>query len=295
MFLEESNRAHEGELYRMPAPLSRKTFSRLAAFIHAELGIKMPELKMTMLQGRLQKRLRHLGMVSYDEYADYLLSAEGIDRELPHLTNAVTTNKTDFFREPNHFDILVREALPKLTRPHADGVKRNINVWSAACSTGEEPFTLAMVLSEFSERHPGFHFSILATDISTRVLEKAVTGIYAEECVQPVPIALRRKFFLKGKADRKGLVRIAPELRSMVKFKRLNLMDEDYGIREAIDVIFCRNVIIYFDRPTQEKVLNSLTRHLRPGGFIFMGHSETLNGIDLPVEPFALTVYRKIG
>jgi chemotaxis protein methyltransferase CheR len=270
------------------------TFSRLASFIHTELGIKMTDAKRPMLQGRLQKRLRHLGLGSYEEYVKYVFSPEGMEVELYHLINAVTTNKTDFFREPRHYEVLVRQVLPHLVEQHFAGLKRKLKVWSAACSTGEEPYTLAMVLSEFEQRCPGFQFSVLATDISTRVLETAMAGIYDEEKIEPVPALLRKKYLLRGKDGRQGLVRIVPTLRSLVRFQRLNLMEEQYGIQEAMDVIFCRNVIIYFDRPTQEKVLNTMVRYLRPGGYLFMGHSETLNGFKIPLEPVALTVYRKV-
>lgn len=273
--------------------MSEKTFARLSTFIHRELGIKMPDVKRTMLQSRLTKRIRHLGIGSYEAYAEYALGPAGLRRELPHLIDAVTTNKTDFFREPRHYEVLVRQVLPTLVHLHSAGVKRRVDLWSAACSSGQEPYTLAMVLSDFAEANAGFRFSILATDISTKVLQEAQAGIYEEQKVEPVPVAMRRRYLLRGTGEKRGLVRIAPELRSLVRFHRLNLMGDDYGIREAMDIIFCRNVIIYFDRPTQAKVLGALVSHLRPGGYLFMGHSETLNGIDLPVTPVAMTVYRK--
>lgn len=288
------NEKHSGGRWdRTFAPMTDSTFSRLASFIHAELGIKMPDVKKSMLQGRLQKRMRRLGLGSYEEYVQYVFTPEGVEQELPQLINSVTTNKTDFFREPKHYEVLVRQVLPHVVDLSSAGLKRKLKVWSAACSTGEEPYTLAMVLSEFGETCPGFHFSILATDISTKVLEKAMTGIYGEEKIEPVPSPLRKKYLLRGKDGKRGLVRIVPELRSLVRFQRLNLMENDYGLREAIDVIFCRNVIIYFDRPTQKKVLGRLIAYLRPGGYLFMGHSETLNGFNMPLAPIALTVYRK--
>jgi chemotaxis protein methyltransferase CheR len=286
--------AKTSDSWRNFGTMSGKIFSRIAGFIHAEVGIKMPDSKLTMLQGRLQKRLRHLRLSSYDEYAEYLFSPDGMQHEMDHLINAVTTNKTDFFREPRHYDILLGEVLPGLYGANRMGLKRIVHVWSAACSTGEEPYTLAMVLSEFGERHQGLDFSILGTDISTHVLEKARLAIYEEDAVEPIPSALRKKYLLRGTGENKGLVRIAPELRFLVRFQRINLLEETYGIRDLMDIIFCRNVMIYFDRPTQEKVLNSLVTHLRPGGYLFMGHSETLNGMKLPVVPVALTVYRKV-
>jgi len=289
-----SSEANTSRAWQNYGAISRKCFSRIAGFIHAQVGIKMPESKLTMLQGRLQKRLRHLKISSFDDYAEYLFSPEGMQREIDHLINAVTTNKTDFFREPKHYDILLRDVLPDVYGWNRAGQKRKVRVWSAACSTGEEPYTLAMVLSEFREKHRGFEFLILGTDISTRVLEKAVQGIYEENAVAPVPPVLRSKYLLRGTGDRKGFVRMAPEVRSLVRFGRINLLDEVYGLGEPMDIIFCRNVIIYFDRSTQERVLGSMIANLRPGGYLFMGHSETLNSLRLPVSPVALTVYRKM-
>ncbi|HDH11213.1 MAG TPA: chemotaxis protein CheR [Nitrospirae bacterium] len=277
------------------AALSEKDFKRLSKFIHSECGIKMPDSKKTMLESRLQKRLRRLRLTSFTEYCDYLFSPQGIENELVHMIDVVTTNKTDFFREPGHFDYLAQKALPELIALHGAGIRKNLMVWSAGCSTGEEPYTLAIVLSEFTERCPGFKFRylILATDISTEVLEKAKHGIYEHERVDPLPPGMKKKYLLKGKNKSSGLVRIVPELRSKVRFRRLNFLEGDFGMREHMDIIFCRNVIIYFDRPTQEKLLIRFCRHLGPGGYIFMGHSETLHGMNLPLAQVAPTIYRK--
>ena len=190
-------------------------------------------------------------------------------------------------------NILTKEAVPELIRLFGAGTRRPLSVWSAGCSTGEEPYTLAMVLSEFAVRNPGFFFSIIASDISTGVLEKAVKGIYKEERVGPVPPEFKRKYLTKSKDRGKKLIRIVPELRALVKFRRLNFLDHDFGMRELQDIIFCRNVIIYFDRPTQEKVLMRLCQHLVPGGYLFMGHSETLSSLDLPLVTVGPMVYRK--
>jgi chemotaxis protein methyltransferase CheR len=199
------------------------------------------------------------------------------------MINQVTTNKTDFFREPAHFAYLTRKVLPEITR-----IKRTVAVWSAGCSSGEEPYTLAMVLREF-----GCNFIILATDISTRVLDRAELAVYDDEQVGPVPDPLKKKYLLKSKDPAKNLYRVIPELRERVRFRRLNFMDGDFGFREPIDVIFCRNVIIYFDKPTQERLLNKFCSHLSPKGYIFMGHSETLLGMDVPLTQVAPTVYRR--
>ena len=178
------------------AALSEKDFKRLSKFIHSECGIKMPDSKKTMLESRLQKRLRRLRLTSFTEYCDYLFSPQGIENELVHMIDVVTTNKTDFFREPGHFDYLAQKALPELIALHGAGIRKNLMVWSAGCSTGEEPYTLAIVLSEFTERCPGFKFRylILATDISTEVLEKAKHGIYEHERVDPLPPGMKKKY-----------------------------------------------------------------------------------------------------
>ncbi|WP_185242638.1 CheR family methyltransferase [Citrifermentans bremense] len=272
------------------AVLSARDFGRLSRFIYDTCGIKMPEVKKTMLEARLQKRLRALGMHNFTDYCDFLFSSEGLEKELVQMLDMVTTNKTDFFREPDHFHYLSQTVLPDWVRRHPGAT---LSIWSAGCSSGEEPYTLAMVLSEFALQNPGFDFRILATDISTRVLEKARNAIYQESQVEPVPFEYKKKYLLRSKDRSSGMVRIVPELREKVRFRRLNFMDEDFGMREQLDIIFCRNVIIYFDRPTQEKLLQRFHRNMKPGSFIFMGHSETLSGLDVPLVSVYPTVYRK--
>jgi len=277
----------------MAAPLSNSDFTRLSRFIYDECGIRLVPAKKSMLEARLQKRLRQLGMHSFQEYCDYLFSQKGNELELVQMIDLVTTNKTDFFREPDHFDYLLGRVLPEWSGMRPQCGARKFNVWSAGCSSGEEPYTLAMVLAEYAEEHPGFNFQVLATDISTRVLEKARMAVYTEDRVLPVPPGMRKKHLMRSRERGTGLVRVVPELREKVRFRRLNFMDAEYGIREKLDVIFCRNVIIYFDRQTQEKLLNRFYHHLVPGGHIFMGHSETLSGLDVPLVNVAPTVYAK--
>ncbi|GAB7080315.1 CheR family methyltransferase [Megalodesulfovibrio paquesii] len=272
--------------------LNDSEFTRLASFIYKEVGIKMPPGKKTMLEARLLKRLRILKMPDYKCYCDYLFSPAGMAAELHQLIDVVTTNTTDFFREPKHFELLSRELLPRLSSGPCRG--RVLRIWSAGCSIGMEPYTLAMVLAEFREREPGFRFSILATDISTQALEKARAGIYDEDRVAPVPNALKYKYLLRSKDRSRGLVRVVPELRQMVTFQRLNFM-EDFSLPEAMDIIFCRNVIIYFDRPTQEVLFRKFCRNLRGGGFLFIGHSESITGMDLPLRQMAPTVYTRFA
>lgn len=276
--------------------MSEKCFRLLSDFIHTSCGIKMPPSKKTLLEGRLRKRLRTLRMHSFVTYCDYLFSPVGMASESGPMIDLVTTNKTDFFRESAHFDFLVQRVLPEMVESRGIGIQNDLAVWSAGCSTGEEPYTLAMVLCEFAEKQTPFRFSVLGTDISSLVLERAVRAIYDHERVLPIPMDLRQKYLLRSKDRTKDLVRMSPELRSRVRFQRLNFMEEDYGVRESISVIFCRNVLIYFDKPTQEKMLNKLCRCLVPGGYLFMGHSETLHGLHVPhvrsIEGIT-TVYRK--
>jgi len=254
----------------------------------------MPSGKKTMLEGRLAKRMRALGVDTHEEYCQYVFSEEGQHEELIHLLDVVTTNKTDFFREPTHFDFLTSKVLPELMRSRSVGIRRKLRLWSAGCSTGEEPYTLAMVLSDFAEATPGFGYSIFATDICTRVLEKARKAVYEKRLIAPVPMMMRKKYLLKSKDKSSTLVRIAPEQRTQITFGRLNLMDEEFEWPEPMDIIFCRNVIIYFDKPTQERLMNKFCRYLKPGGYLFLGHSESLHGYDVPLEQVAPTVYRYV-
>ena len=271
--------------------ISTRDYTRLCRLIYQEAGIRLGDEKKTMLEGRIKRRLKTLEIDSYGDYCDYLFGQQGLKVEMVPLIDAVTTNKTDFFREPGHFTFLSEKALPELFSRAEYG--RPLLVWSAGCSSGEEPYTLAIVLSEFAERHAGFRFRILATDISTRVLDKAEAGVYTAETAEPVPAALRRKYFLRSRDRDASRVRVIPELRRLVEFRRLNFMDADYGVSEKADAIFCRNVIIYFDRPTQQRILRKLASYLLPGGYLFVGHAETLHDMDLPLTPVAPALYRR--
>jgi chemotaxis protein methyltransferase CheR len=262
--------------------MTDREFRRLSEFISEECGIKMPLTKKVMLETRLRKRLRHHEMSSFKEYCDYLFSPDGMKKELIHMIDVVTTNKTDFFREPAHFEYILEKALPLSIETYGAGFKRTFSAWSVGCSTGEESYSLAIVLSEFAENHRGFRFNILATDISTTVLNAAQRGIYKEERIDCIPMYLKKKYFLRSRDKTKGIVKVIKELREMIAFKRLNLMEEDLGIKDWVDIIFFRNVLIYFDKHNQETVLNRLCSHLRPGGYLFVGHSETLTGLSVP-------------
>ena len=270
--------------------LSSREFAQLRDLIYTEAGIRLGPEKKTMLEARLRRRLRALHLESCSSYCEYLFGREGMREEKIHFIDVVTTNKTDFFREPRHFEFLTQRVLPEV-REESGG--RPLLIWSAGCSTGEEPYTMAMVLSEFAEAHPWFRFRILATDISTTVLARAELGVYPGEAVDEVAPALRKKYLMRSREAGANRFRIVPELRRLIEFRRLNLMDSDYGLAEKADAIFCRNVIIYFDRATQEAILGKLCGYLIPRGYLFVGHSETLHGMNLPVAPVAPALYRK--
>ncbi|MEO5363659.1 MAG: chemotaxis protein CheR [Magnetococcus sp. DMHC-8] len=272
--------------------LSDKDFSRLSAFIESTSGIQMPLSKKSMLTARIQKRLRLLKLHSFSDYVDWVLDPNDTTQELIHFLDIVTTNKTDFFREPNHFTFLTDTGLPALMQETGAGLSRPMRIWSAPCSTGEEPYTMAMVIQEFASRHRGYKASILGTDLSTRALQHAEHAVYDMEKADPVPLPLKHRYMLRSKDRTTPRVRMIPEIRDMVRFQHLNFMDNEYRIPNPMDIIFCRNCLIYFDRPTAEKIVNKLCRHLVPGGYFFIGHSETLNKLQVPVVAVAPTIYQ---
>lgn len=271
--------------------MSTTEFSRLSALVYEQSGIRITTAKKIMLESRLSKRLRTLNMSSYSRYIEFIQTREGQDEIIP-MIDAVSTNKTDFFREPHHYDVLVNRCLPFLHHQNEGRDKWTLNIWSAACSTGEEPYTLAIVLSEASLQR-NIDFSILASDISTHALAKAVAAVYSKERVAGIPQVLLRKYFLKSKDQKHPTVKPVADIRKKVQFCRINFMDTVLDISTMMDVIFCRNVLIYFDRKTQEEVILKLLTRLRTGGFLFIGHSESLYGMTLPLKLIHPTVYQK--
>jgi chemotaxis protein methyltransferase CheR len=273
--------------------MSERDFERLSTFIKREFGINLPPTKKFMLESRLLKRLRALGIHNYGDYCDYLFSSDGMSSEVVQMIDLVTTNKTSFYREPAHYDYLRDEALPRLAEQLGAGVNRSLNVWSAGCSTGQEPYTLAMILSDYAEGATGYRYQILGSDISTRVLETARLAIYDEDDVEPLPSGLKRKYVMRSRDRSSQEVRLTPQLREHVSFRRINFMENDFSFRAPVDVLFCRNVIIYFDRATQEALLRKFVQAMAPGGYLFMGHSETLNDMNLNLRPVFPAAYRK--
>ncbi|MDE3166201.1 MAG: chemotaxis protein CheR [Acidobacteriota bacterium] len=272
--------------------IAERDYQELCSLIEAECGIVFTPAKRSMVESRLQRRARALGLGSLAAYCGHLRDREGRERETPHLVDAVTTHKTDFYREPAHFDCLSGQVLPDLVAGGA-GTNRVLSAWSAACSTGEEPYTMAMALSEFArKRNLNLRCRVAGSDISLPVLETARAAVYREAAVAPLPSEYRR-YLLRNRDRASGLVRIAPEIRAMTSFRQVNLMDTGYGFREPMDFVFCRNVMIYFTRPAQAAVLGRISATLRAGGYLFLGHSESLCGLDLPLEQVSATVYRR--
>jgi chemotaxis protein methyltransferase CheR len=276
------------DAYESTDRLSKRNFDRLAHIIQDYSGIRMPASKTTMLEGRLRRRVRATGHATLEDYCRYLFDHDGIEAEFLHLIDVVTTNKTDFFREPAHFAYLRENILPQIAARGARGIR----AWSSACSIGAEPYTLAMLLDEFAEQ-TGIDYRILATDLSTDVLATALKGIYSADMIDPVPRPLADKYVMRPQDPRDRRVRMSPRLRSRIGFARFNLMSDTYRVGEPMDLIFCRNVLIYFDKATQGKVLRKLADCLAPGGHLFVGHSETVSGFNLPLKQVAGTILMK--
>ncbi len=273
--------------------MDETVFSQLSRLIGEQIGIKMPPSKRVMLESRLQKRLRVLGLADFGEYWDYLVDGEGRSAELIELIDVVTTNKTDFFRENDHFTYTAEEILPSFW-DRGIGRKRPVRFWSAACSTGEEPYTMAMVLEDFAREHPGFQYLIHASDISEGVLKTAVRGIYPAEKAAALPREIKKRYMLRSRDRERAQIKMKPVLSRNLTFYRMNLKNDAMEKKNWYDVIFCRNVLIYFVRERQEEIIRKLTETLRPGGYLFLGHSESTTGMTLPLRSLKSSVYQKL-
>lgn len=274
--------------------LSTVDFTRIANLISSEVGIKLPPAKRLMVEGRLRKRVRALNLTSFDDYCDYLFRRDGLGQERTYLINAVTTNKTDFFREPEHFALLEETLVPELIALRRGERNPLLKVWSAASSTGAEAYTLAMVLSDLAANRRDFRFAILGTDISTAVLAQGRRAVYPAEMVAPVPPEKQARYVMHArKPGVRPEVRMAPEIRRTVRFAHLNLMASSYPFDRDVDVIFLRNVLIYFDKRDQESVIGRLIEHLRPGGYLALGHSESMVGTTISMRQVAPAVFQK--
>ncbi|MEQ1794590.1 MAG: protein-glutamate O-methyltransferase [Nitrospira sp.] len=270
----------------MDYPISKQEYDRIRTLLYEESGISLGENKQSLVVSRLSKRLRDLEIDSFAAYYDHV-TQDNSGGEFTRMLDLLSTNKTDFFREPKHFDYLREQILPTLER------EKRIRIWSSACSTGEEPYTIAITLHEAITSPAQWDMEILASDISTRVLAHAAAGLYGEERITTVSPDIARRHFLKGRGKSAGLVKVKPHLSKLIKFRRLNLMSDTFPIKSPLDLIFCRNVMIYFDRPTQERLIAKFHRYLKPGGHLFIGHSESLQWIKHDFSTVAPTIYRK--
>lgn len=273
------------------AKLSDTEFELFRGLVYTHAGIALGPHKRHLLHARLSRRLRALGLGSFKAYYDYLVDPAHAD-EVVRFVNAITTNKTDFFREPHHFTYLAERWAGERQAEASRGGSRRLRVWCAASSTGEEPYTIAMVLSEAGMVPPAWDLKILASDIDTDVLGQASEGIYSMERVAPIPEPLLKRYFLR-RVGEKAAVRVRPELRDLITFRQVNLVECPWPFRGPFDLIFCRNTLIYFDREKQRSILERLVAVLRPGGVLFLGHAESIFGLVEGLTHLGNTIYTR--
>jgi len=275
--------------------LSEKDRNELSTFIERNYGIQMPSSKKTMLQSRLQKRAMQLGYTSIKDYVAYFFSPTGQNNEVDHFATIVSTHKTEFFREIDHFEILKSIILPDLL-DNDIGLSSPVMFWSSASSTGEEIYSIILTVYHYllKNNYTRHDFKVIGTDISENIAAFARKGIYPDSALQTIPFEYH-PYIMRSRDTNRRAIRIVPELRKFADFRQQNLIDSHYKIQKGIHVIFCRNVLIYFDRNVQESILRKLVNLLAPGGFLFIGHSESLSGMDLPLELVRMTVYRKVS
>lgn len=298
-------------------PLGLREFKLFRSLIHERTGIWLRDGKQVMLASRLSRRLRHHGMDSFADYYECVQKDLLNGDELRELINCVTTNKTSFFREQHHFDFLAKTVVPQIQSDACGGTRRDIRIWSAACSTGEEPYSIAISLLEALQTPPGVGFGalprsaatqidppqrarsagswkiqVVASDIDTKVLEIAVQAVYPESSLGTVAPPLQRKYFLRGKDDMEGQVKVKPDVARLVQFNNINLMDARWPLEGLFDVIFFRNALIYFNQETQNTFLRRMARYLRPNGYLFLGNSEHIPWLADLFAPLNQTMYR---
>jgi chemotaxis protein methyltransferase CheR len=275
--------------------LTDTEFRLFRELIYNLCGIALNDNKRVLVQSRLQKRLREHQLTRFSEYYDLIQRQGEAGSELGVLVNCITTNKTDFFREPHHFEFVAQKVVPEVVQRAAYGeLPRRLRVWHAGCSTGEEPYSLAMTLTDALQGQGSWDVRQIASDIDTVVLAHAESGIYDQEKVAQIPELTLRKYFLRGRAERSGFYKVRPELRAQIKFMQINLLDKTWPFPANVqfDMIFCRNVVIYFDKPTQRALFARYQQALRPGGYLFIGHSESLLGISESFDSLGKTIYR---
>ena len=276
-------------------PVTDKEFGLFQKLIYEKAGIYLAAPKRALVDSRLAKRIRELGLDSFAAYYHHVVDDRD-GAELIQLLDRISTTETHFFREPRQFEFLETQIIADWTAQAAAGMRlRRIIAWSAGCSTGEEPYSLAMVLRDHFPPSAGWEIEILATDLSTRVLDCARAAIWPIAKADEIPAKYLKRFMLKGIGAQAGKMKTAPEIRSMVRFERLNLNDDVYPVSGSFDLILCRNVLIYFDNPSRLRVIHRLLNHLAPAGYFLIGHAESLNGVTDRVRSVMPTVYAHAG
>lgn len=276
--------------------ISDELFLRLGNLITERYGIKMPPDKKIMFQARMQRRLLELEINSFDEYAKMLLNANLDSPELSVLADYISTNKTDFFREKDHFEFITDQIIPEFLNIKFNFKAPKLKIWSAGCSNGQEAYSIAITLEEYMRlKKMPINYSILATDISVRMLKNATEAIYPISCMDVIPLDLKHRYFLKSKNQKDQKVRVIKDLRDKVTPAYLNLMDDNYLLEEEFDVVLLRNTLIYFNHQVQQKVLTKVLNSLKTGGYLIIGHSESLINMNLPIRSIAPSIYVKIN
>lgn len=268
----------------------KSDFDKIKKQVFDITGISLNDGKKDMVYGRLSRRIRDLGLTDFKQYGD--LVAQPDSEELGNFINAITTNLTSFFREEHHFKFLVETVLPELMQKNKD--TRKIRIWSAGCSTGEEAYSLSIALHEVLPRRHNWDIKILATDLDTNVLAKAESGIYSLDRINGLAESRQKKWFRRGTGNQAGLVKISDEIKSLISFKQLNLMGE-WPMKGLFDVIFCRNVVIYFDKPTQRILFQRYAELLPDFRYLFVGHSESLYKVSTQFKLIGNTIYQNVG
>lgn len=277
----------------MDIEIDDKEFGLFQRLIYNKSGINLASSKKELLKSRLMKRLREKSLSSFKEYYQYITEEDTTGEELVSMLDCISTNLTEFFRESAHFDFLSENVLPVLLENRRKNREKKIRIWCAGCSTGEEPYSISMILSDCIEQLLEWDIKILATDLSTRVLKKASQGAYAKDRLRGIPNQMLNTYFERGLHNLKDCYQIKDFLKKLIVFRRLNLTDEIFPFKGQFDFIFCRNVMIYFDKQTQTELISKFYKHLAPDGYLFIGHSESLAGTETRFRYVRPTIYQK--